>query len=61
MIIRSSKNTEKKQRDIKIKDSKDWEEKNLLGFFGLLLKIDKKINTQLYKNGYQRKEFKTNK
>ena len=32
-------------------DSNDWEaQQNLLGFFSLLLEVDKRINPQLYKS-----------
>lgn len=41
-----------KQKEIKtdwsIKDLKEIERTNLLGFFALLLKVDKRVNPQLY-------------
>lgn len=34
--------------DWSIKDLKETERSNLLGFFALLLKVDKRVNPQLY-------------
>jgi hypothetical protein len=46
----NSKNAEKK-RNKESEDKEDWEARqNLLGFFSLLLKIDKRVNPHLYKN-----------
>lgn len=43
---------DEKQKEIKtdwlINDLKETERSNLLGFFALLLKVDKRVNPQLY-------------
>ena len=61
--MESSKNLKKEQKDKKVKDSKDEEErKNLLGFFSLLLKIDKRVSPYLYKsNSYEKQKYVKNK
>ena len=49
--MKNYKDIEKKERNGGIEDSKNWEERqNLLGFFSLLLKVDKRVNPHLYKN-----------
>jgi hypothetical protein len=49
--MKNSKNAEKKQKDREVEDAKDWKARqNLLGFFSLLLKVDKRVNPHLYKN-----------
>jgi hypothetical protein len=46
----NSKNAEKKQNDKEMENKDDWEaQQNLLGFFSLLLEVDKRINPHLYK------------
>ena len=37
-------------KDWSVKDLSDEEQKNLLGFFALLIKVDKRLNPNLYKN-----------
>jgi len=49
--MESSKNAEKKQKD---REAEDWEARqNLLGFFSLLLEVDKRVNPHLYKNKHR--------
>ena len=44
------KNAKKKQNDGEVKDDDDWEaQQNLLGFFSLLLEVDRRLNPHLYK------------
>ncbi len=39
-----------------VRDSKDWKiRQNLLGFFSLLLEVDKRVNHHSYKNARNRK------
>ena len=48
--MKSSKNAEEKQDDREVKDNADWEaQQNLLGFFSLLLEVDRRVNPHLYK------------
>lgn len=48
--MEKSKNEEKKQNNREVEDDKDWEARqNLLGFFSLLLEVDKRVNPHLYK------------
>ncbi len=45
------KNAKKKQNDREVKDNDNWEaQQNLLGFFSLLLEVDRRINPHLYKS-----------
>jgi len=40
----------KTPKDWSVKDLSDDERKNLLGFFALLIKVDKRLNPNLYKS-----------
>ena len=44
----SEYNKEKINTDWSLKELNEIERKNLLGFFALLLKVDRRINPQLY-------------
>jgi hypothetical protein len=47
--MKNSKSVEKKQKDREVENTEDWEARqNLLGFFSLLLEVDKRINPQNY-------------
>jgi len=48
------------ETDWSLKDLNETERNNLLGFFALLLKVDKRVNPQLYKNGPNRDTNNTN-
>lgn len=49
--MKNYKNVEKKQKNREVEDDKDWEAKqNLLEFFSLLFKVDKRVNPHLYRN-----------
>jgi hypothetical protein len=39
-----------KKSDWSVKDLSEIEQKNLFGFFALLLKVDRRVNPQLYQN-----------
>lgn len=39
-----------KKSDWSVKDLSEMEQKNLFGFFALLLKVDRRVNPQLYAN-----------
>jgi hypothetical protein len=44
------KNEKKKQGDRELEYNDDWEaQQNLLGFFSLLLEVDRRVNPHLYK------------
>lgn len=43
-----------KQTDWSVKDLSETERNNLLGFFALLIKVDKRVNPQLYQNANNR-------
>ena len=45
----SSKNAEKKRNDREAEDDDFEAQQNLLGFFNLLLEVDKRVNPHLYK------------
>lgn len=42
------------QSDWSVKDLSEMERQNLLGFFALLIKVDKRVNPQLYQNANNR-------
>jgi hypothetical protein len=44
----SAKKSKKEKTDWSMKDLNEIEQKNVLGFFGLLLKVDKRVNPHLY-------------
>lgn len=49
--MKEFENEEKKQNNREVEDDKDWEARqNLFDFFSLLLEVDKRVNSHLYKN-----------
>lgn len=46
----SENKSTKEKTDWSMKDLNEIEQNNLLGFFGLLLKVDKRVNPHLYAN-----------
>jgi len=48
------------QADWSVKDLAEMDRKNLLGFFALLLKVDRRVNPHLYKNGHNGSTNSTN-
>jgi hypothetical protein len=49
--MKESKNEEKKQDNREVEGDTDWEARqNLVGFFSLLLEVDKRLNPQNYTN-----------
>lgn len=44
----SENNIEKKNTDWSLKELSETEQNNVLGFFALLLKVDKRVNPHLY-------------
>lgn len=55
----SGKNNKQKS-DWSVKDLSEIERNNLLGFFELLIKVDKRVNPQLYQNANNRSANNTN-
>lgn len=48
------------QSDWSVKDLSEMERQNLLGFFALLIKVDKRVNPQLYQNANNRSSDNAN-
>jgi hypothetical protein len=46
----SARKSKKENTDWSMKDLNEIERNNVLGFFGLLLKVDKRVNPHLYAN-----------
>lgn len=44
------RNEKRKETDWSLKDLTETERSNLLGFFALLLKVDRRVNPHLYAN-----------
>lgn len=44
------RNEKRKETDWSLKDLTETERSNLLGFFALLLKVDRRVNPHLYEN-----------
>jgi hypothetical protein len=56
----SYNNTIKKGDNRAVKENKDWEvRQNLLEFFSLLIKVDKRVNPHLYKNKFNNYGYNT--
>jgi hypothetical protein len=55
-----SEENQTKQSDWSVKDLSEMERQNLLGFFALLIKVDKRVNPQLYQNANNRGSNNTN-